>query len=353
MIAYLWRSVASSLVSLATVSLFLPRVISADIGFTRVSALPAQCRAQCTLQMLDVKNGWLFGDRFLWKTRDGGTHWMQAPFPDLEAADFGRGRFVSERDGWLLSNSQHIYETSTGGMEWMSETPPMLDGIVEAFWASFDFDRIWLGGGEYRPSDGPNGPNHALRRNDFGRWDVMKPVIFRRDDVNTHWVKQTLPDCGFIIFELKFWNEKRGVAAGDNGCFYLTENAGDRWISGRFHGGTDQAQDDDGLPTFYFINPDKGWLSTRSSLYITSDGGRNWSPISVRGTPHFDALAFSDSSWGWGIARQSEIYASTNGGRKWKRLKTDFVPRSLCFLNSHTGWILSDSTLYRIRWSGV
>jgi photosystem II stability/assembly factor-like uncharacterized protein len=301
--------------------------------------------------MTDANSGWLFGDRFLWTTNDGGITWRELPFPVLRPGDFARGEFVNKLQGWLLSQTQRLYETRDGGLQWTPQSLPESDGIIQAAWMSGDSSRAWLGGGEYRPSAGPDGPNYAIRRYESGGWGRLNPVVFRRTGIGATWNKQLLPRCSWSIFHLQFWDSQKGVAVGDNGCVYLTETGGDQWTLGTLHSKSELAgrEDDDGVPTIFLPSRDaKGWLSTRNGFYETNDGGKNWYEISASGTPHFDVFGFSDAANGLAIARQSEIYESIDGGRTWKRLMLDMAPRYLYFLEKRRGWLLSDSGLYRV-----
>jgi photosystem II stability/assembly factor-like uncharacterized protein len=334
------------LVALAIV-LWLPA--EGYFRFARVGSLPPQCGDQCTLQMLDAQSGWLFGGRFLWSTSDGGITWQTRPFPTLRPGDSAHGKFMNRREGWLLANSQQLYEASDGGTQWTPQPVPQFDGTIRAAWLLLnDSINAWLGGGEYRPSSGPDGPNYAVKRYRSGGWGLLNPVVFRRNGAAA-WSKQLLPECSWSIFNVQFWSPMKGVALGDNGCVYLTEAGGDRWTLATLRSRGEPVGDvDEGVPTIFFPVPnDKGWLSTRSGLYQTSDGGKTWYEISAKGTPHFDVFVFPDTLHGLGIAKQSEIYESVDGGRTWKRLESAALPRSLCLLDKKI-WLISDSEIYSV-----
>jgi photosystem II stability/assembly factor-like uncharacterized protein len=179
---------------------------------------------------------------------------------------------------------------------------------------------------------------------------LLNPVVFWRDLVEATWHRDLLPSCAWSVFNLRFWDLRRGIALGDNSCAYFTETGGETWTMGQFHDRGARGQDEDagGIPTVFFFDHGTGWLSSHNGVYKTGDGGKNWYRVSAPGTPHFDVFAFLNANRGFGIARQSEIYESQDAGRTWRRLRAEFVPRSLYILDKKTGWVLSDSGVYRI-----
>jgi photosystem II stability/assembly factor-like uncharacterized protein len=66
-----------------------------------------------------------------------------------------------------------------------------------------------------------------------------------------------------------------------------------------------------------------GWLAmVRGPLYVTTDGGRTWTPANLRGAEVGPAgsgeieVVFTDPRHGW-AATSTEIFRTSDGGRQW------------------------------------
>ena len=107
-----------------------------------------------------------------------------------------------------------------------------------------------------------------------------------------------------------------------------------------------------------FINENTGWISAGSgtgyNLYMTSNGGSNWS--TKYSTSNYNLslqkIYFSDSQTGWAsypfMATGLFIGKTTNGGSNWTQnyIKTSglySLPEYIKFINSSTGWVASKS----------
>lgn len=323
-----------------------------------VSALPPECRDGCSLQMVSANFGWLKGRTKLWQTLNGGRNWKNKALPRQPLPwDHVYIQFLDSDHGWLLMNAlQELYETSDGAASWKPNSLPSIDGRVGAAWLLFDMNFAWLGGGIFKPSDSPDGPNYAIKKYDSGRWGVLRPMIFVQEKARGAWKPHELAGCSFTVSQLRIWGQNGGFAIGD-GCFYYTEDLGRHWNLGAFRarsGVTTHYPGQGGHPVVFFLDSAHGWLNLDDrSTYRTSDGGRTWDNISTRGLyfepeEYPDTLQFSNLSCGLGIATDGHLYESFDGGANWRRVETGFRPRRLCIYGGDTAWVLSDGTLYRI-----
>ena len=320
-----------------------------------VSALPSECHDGCSLQMITREVGWLRGRSTLWHTENGGRGWRAQQLPPTNSrADYIEVEFADRNLGWLLRpGSQLLYETQNGGIQWTRWALPKIDGIFQAAWFGSDGGR-WLGGGLYRHSSTPDAPNYALKKYESGDWGILNPVIFSFARSSKDWREHDPPPCAWVIVNLRFWDDRNGVAVGDT-CFYYTETGGEQWRTAVFHDGKSFATNyplGTSHPVITFLDRAHGWLSIEDgALYYTSDGGKNWFRKVSSNIPYLEAIHFTTLTHGFGIGRGAKLYESTDGGATWDARSIGIRARSFIVLDGKYAWLLSDESLYRFRLS--
>lgn len=131
-----------------------------------------------------------------------------------------------------------------------------------------------------------------------------------------------------------FLNDNTGWVCqsfGGTSNIFKTTNAGANWVDCSAPG-TPYA--------LHFINDQTGF-SIGYSSYKTTNGGANWTSISGIG----ENVCFVDNSTGWTLNTSGFIYKTTNTGDSWSATNLGNATLSnLYFLNSSTGWVLSEGT---------
>ena len=311
--------------------------------------------------MWDKRSGWLFcmESHLVFGTSDGGRSWRTLTMPWLSAERLDAGHFVTRDDGWVLAAPPRLYETLDGGRRWYVKALPSADGLIQTVWSLPGQARAWAGGGVFRPSGHPSGPNWAIKRYNSGGWALLQSVIYARS-AGGGWTAQAVPPCDLSIFDLRFWDERRGIALGDR-CLYWTDTGGQRWNLATFHGRYQNTRgrfpylgaESPALrpPRVAFLGGAAGWLSLDDNLLFgTRDGGRNWSAVGLPGTPYFDQMAFTDSQHGLALHLGRGLYETVDGGVKWTRLRVDFLAQSLNCTGGGRCWVLSNDVLYVVTW---
>lgn len=205
-------------------------------SFTHIADLPSQCQGDCSLRMVDLRSGWLYKRSAVWFTTDGGISWRQRSLPVIGSGDYADVHFLDKIHGWLFTASQRLYETSDGGAQWVAQTTPETDGVLQAAWVFPETGSAFMAGGVYRRATSPDAPNYALRKYESGEWGVLRPVVYHRETATGGWQERPIPLCSWTIVQLTFVDEKRGFALGD-GCYYYTDTGGELWAAAIFHSG--------------------------------------------------------------------------------------------------------------------
>ncbi len=74
------------------------------------------------LFFLDQKQAWLFGERSIAATLNGGAEWTLGAAPTSSSEGIADLFFLDPRSGWLLGNEGSLYATTDGGKSWVQHT---------------------------------------------------------------------------------------------------------------------------------------------------------------------------------------------------------------------------------------
>jgi photosystem II stability/assembly factor-like uncharacterized protein len=92
---------------------------SADAGATWTEQDTGSRAVFTSMQFVDTTHGWLYSDRELRATDDGGRTWT------LRMRAMGPPRFSDATKGWALGGNGDIYRTNDGGRTWSSMQPAL------------------------------------------------------------------------------------------------------------------------------------------------------------------------------------------------------------------------------------
>ena len=313
----------------------------------------------------------------LFVTNDGGVNWKNIS-PALQFYYKGTGAFYNQSFGWFVEldpGQQFIVERTTdGGRTWTSSSPvatPYGDGKMQIDRISKEVGYIAIG------SAGMTNPPSAL---------------YRTTDGGKTWVRlPNTPTSGKIKFIsslngwLSGWNftpndllKKRTGHTGQGYTWlYKTKNEGKSWnrvqlpvpislrsdwISGEnlfFHAQW-------GAVVFYFSG--NSGTNDVYKLYVTNDGGRNWSIYDLPMTPNEGIqgsldLQFVSNSIGYlqvytprknsSLPGTLQWFQTVNGGRTWLRLSTGLpMDASIRFQSSEFWLAVNHSELLKTQTAG-
>jgi photosystem II stability/assembly factor-like uncharacterized protein len=345
-----------------------------------VAQVPLQVRE---LSFPDALHGWALGTAskgqttylILARTTDGAATWHYLPFQEPSVANaVGASWHIFFKDaqvGWLYG--PHLYVTRDGGTTWAApENGPVSVGLPPLLALSVSGDSGWAVTAveECTAPAGSCPPVLLVSQGGDRSWTVsaQQPIVGRLAQI-----VRVNHDVGWILT----W---RHYAASDSSSLAVTHDGGVTWqmlttpcppatsfedrlaavddrtiwivCGSQPSAGSQQKQlvtsTDGGLHWNYPPNPPlggyvgnlalsattggvTGWLAmVRGPLYVTTDGGRTWTPADLRGAEVGPAgsgeieVVFTDPLHGW-VATSTEIFRTSDGGRQWTGVPAEAI----------------------------
>jgi photosystem II stability/assembly factor-like uncharacterized protein len=204
--------------------------------------------------------GWILDAFNLYFTKDGGNTWEKSLSYKDKYLLAQPGMFFLLNDQTILvcdagDNSGRIYKTNNSGQSWHTEK------VI-------------------RNSSSPCG---IFFINEKEGWYSSGQQVFHSGDVGQRWERLTSLPNRFEVCSM----------------FWLSSNQG--WLAGFFQNSENNS------PMF-----------GKGAILKTLDGGKTWTEIPVDDkNPFFTQIYFSDSQIGWLVSRDS-IYVTSNGGADWR-----------------------------------
>jgi BNR/Asp-box repeat len=272
--------------------------------------------APLSLQFFDANHGILVVDR-VYRTDDGGGHWSVISLPDGTPV-FG---FASGRRGWAVDGAQ-LYVTDDGGLTWQAKSQ-----VPGSHFAAGN-----AGPGSIQFSAGGEG------------WEgttADQPTVYVSNDNGTTWRPVALPPFPSLATAGKpLFFETSIQLIPDGGVIAVAHDdfGRDMNFSSHDHGRTWQAIE---LPSasirfFTFVGARHWFASFQNVLYETRDGGLTWD--SVRMSVSLGIIDWTlgsarmiDATHGWAVITSpasrdasSGLVMTSDGGMNWTTVS---VPR--------------------------
>jgi photosystem II stability/assembly factor-like uncharacterized protein len=292
---------------------------------------PSMTRQWIVADFLTASNAWVsvsgiaMATTVIFRTTDAGQTWQQAPIQTSRGI-VTQVNFVTSQDGWLLSKhpvsesaeTLELFRTTDGGRTWVK--------IASALAASLDIPPP----GQLPFSGSKSGLSFLNATTGWvtGRIPVNGYILlYRTYDGGTTWYPQSLPlspterSSQLSILPPLFFNATDGIlpvsfdmGKGASLDVYVTHDGGTTWK--RTTPLTAAASTAD------FIDVDHGWASDGTLLYVTGDGGKQWTTLSPGGSfQHIMHLDFVSSDIGWAIgataANAPTLLKTEDGGHTW------------------------------------
>ena len=265
------------------------------------------------------------GTAVIFRTTDAGQTWQQMTIR-TSGVLVTQINFFTSQDGWLLSKhpvsesaeTLELFRTTDGGSTWLK--------IAIAPASSLDIPPP----GKLPFSGSKSGLSFLNATTGWvtGRVPVNGYILlYRTYDGGATWYPQRLPlspterSSQLSILPPLFFNATDGIlpVSSDTGKgasldVYRTRDGGTTW-----QGTTPLTA---AASTADFIDVDHGWASDGTLLFVTDDGGKQWTTLSPSGSfQHIMHLDFVSSDIGWAIgataAGAPTFLKTEDGGHTW------------------------------------
>ncbi|MEL7247333.1 MAG: hypothetical protein AAFO03_02905 [Bacteroidota bacterium] len=240
---------------------------------------------------------------------------------------------LSDPDIIYVGNaSGGVWKSTDGGIDWkpiFDDQPLQAIGAIKV--NQRNPDEIWVGTGEGNPRNSHNSGQGLYRSRDGGdTWELVGLEATR--NIHRIIIHRDNPDVVYVGAMGSIWgpNEERGV--------FRTTDGGATWEHILSVGDgvgigdlvVDPTNPDKLLAAMWEFDRDPWYFNSGGSgsgLYVTYDGGDNWTERTAEdGLPKGDlgriglAIAPSDPSIVYALveAKVNGLYKSTDGGKKWK-----------------------------------
>ncbi|HNE28708.1 MAG TPA: PKD domain-containing protein, partial [Saprospiraceae bacterium] len=256
--------------------------------------------------------GWVLQSRHIWKTTDGGQHWMEQNYPpnppgvtrtllnlNMTTPQLGiitAGNYVSGPGTSPLESS--ILVTTDGGLSWQDRNPG---------------DHAFIFDGALR-TDGRGYATHG-----FGS-------MLTTNDYGANWTELLFPTPFLLIQTLLYWQNDTIVGSGQLGlapnytpAIVRSFDGGNTWNYTLF------PDWNGGLRKGYFTSGSNGWLNGEvGSLWFTDDAGQSWNNYGYVDAGNALDVQFADAQNGWATGGGGLVLHTADGGASWVRENCGF-----------------------------
>ena len=282
-----------------------------------------------TTQLRDVffvndSVGWVSTIGAVLKTTNGGNNWSSNTTGINVATDLKSLFFVSENIGWAVGTGGVILNTTDGGQSWASQSSGTTKELSSIYFVNDTVGWIVVTAGTNPQTD----PASILKtRNGGASWTVAYtyPSTYN-SPLNT----------------LFFINENLGWAVGGGSVTKLT-NSGNTVTRFDFASNTN-------FRDVYFTDAANGWVvGDNGKIYVSSDSGTTWTSQTSGVNIILLGVHFTSQTDGWAVGQGVSgtgptLRRTTNGGTNWTAVSVGttqgFGFGDVLFLPSGKGWVV-------------
>ncbi|HYP12699.1 MAG TPA: hypothetical protein VEQ63_02150, partial [Bryobacteraceae bacterium] len=121
-------------------------------------------------------------------------------------------------------------------------------------------------------------------------------------------------ESDLVLTDLKFSSELRGIALGaivqrsgrEKPVALVTSDAGASW---------NIVETKEIGQSLFLLDDSSGWMVTRSGIWYTDEGGRNWRRIHKKSG--LNAVVFTSAERGFAIGSRKTVIQTSDGGKSW------------------------------------
>ncbi len=305
-----------------------------DGGLTWFNQLKTD-RALFGIQFIDLKTGWVVGDRrAIYTTSDGGKNWVDiAQGSNIRhKEEYGQPEhlgneplhtftlynvdFADKENGWIVGDLGVILHTTfeidkDNVRKWKHQRGgPRFHNSADGLLLGLDFisnKKGWV--------VGENG------------------TILHTRNGGVTWESQSNPT--HLLFDICTVSETETYVVGDRGTILQTDDSGAVWKS-------QDSRTPECFGGTYFITPDEGWAVAEAGVILhTSNGGAVWEKQTSNSNQDLLTVFFIDELTGWCAGSGGEILHTDNGGLTWETQNSGVSANlfDIHFTSRFEGWV--------------
>jgi photosystem II stability/assembly factor-like uncharacterized protein len=168
-------------------------------------------------------------------------------------------------------------------------------------------------------------------------------MIYKTIDGAATW-NNTFLDGGYDLFSVWFLDSQHGYVTGDEGHIIITSNAGATWFE------TNVGVSNVWLFSVFFPDANVGYVAgadyyEQGVIFKTTNGGNNWTQLSVGVIGQITSMYFTDSNTGFVVGYGGIILKTSDGGTTWTSQSSGVTCNlnSVFFVDANTGYTVGDN----------
>ncbi len=287
-----------------------------------------------SVDFVDSQTGYIFKDRHLLKTTDGGINWISTPLNIPNDVIVERGMFLDNNIGIFNIKSKVVYwsgglyVTTDGGSNW-NYYSPTADGSLDLQSCTMISETNGFASGV-----------------DVDILDIpVTPVIYKTTNSGLNWFLADIGGGANNYADIMFINPTTGFQCRFS--ILKTTNSGSSWF----------------LHSQTFSQKTKFAKNFGDTMYMSSATGNvaksinlgaNWIDYYTGVNKTLTDIFFIDNQNGFAIGDTGAIVKTTNGGINWTIQNSGTTKRlnEVWFINNDTGFIAGDSGLLLVTYNG-
>ena len=308
-----------------------------------------------SVDFVDTLVGYIAGGEYCnWKvlkTTNGGESWVDMssgiPYTYGYAITI---KFIDANTGFIggghTPHYNRIYKTTNGGHTWIQSIVTTSGNKQEE--NSRELLCIYKSGGFNSIYFKDSNTGYAVAGDGGGFYRA----IYSTTDGGSTWNDKYVGEEESGLISICITNAGKGLAVGFNGTIFISENNGNSWTQ-ILSGNRFSCWTGDDLYTVFSMNENTIWAAGYRASCIggggnvilkTTDGGKIWKTkfLNQYNGGTIKTIYFANEYFGWAVGEGTiGLYLTTDGGENW----TESFDRysSVFFIDQYTGWATKDN----------